>query len=260
MTTVVMFWFFSFVFLLCTTVHADERRIAGSGGAPVSGTANDMDGNAFDTFDEFDVQEARAEVFDPLMGYNRFMTAFNDKVYFWFFKPVAQAYAKVAPEVVRVSVSRFFKNLAYPIRGANNLLQLKLKRAGIETARFVVNTTIGIAGFADPAQSRFDLSPCPEDFGQTLGRYGVGPGIPVVLPFIGSSNLRDSISLLPDYYLDPVTYYRDRTAALVIKTYGRFNMVSLHIGEYEKLKEGALDWYIFMRNAYAQNREKAIGE
>ncbi|NOY68430.1 MAG: VacJ family lipoprotein [Deltaproteobacteria bacterium] len=219
-----------------------------------------MSGDAFDTFDEFEVKEIREKVSDPLMGYNRFMTKFNDKVYFWFFKPVARAYSFVAPEVVRISVSRFFKNLAWPIRGFNNLLQLKFRCAGIETARFAVNTTVGVAGFFDPARSWLNLCPCPEDFGQTLGHYGVGPGIPLVIPFVGPSNIRDAMGLVPDYYLDPVSYIKDWKTAFAVDTYGRFNTVSLHIGEYEKLREGAVDWYIFMRNAYEQNREKAIGE
>lgn len=259
MTTVVMFWFFSFVFLLCAVAHAKTQN-SGANGAAVSNAANNVGMNVFNTFDEFNIKESKAEVFDPLISYNRFMTKFNDKAYFWFFKPVARAYSEVTPQLVRVSVSRFFKNLAWPIRVVNNLLQLKFKRAGIETARFAVNTTMGIAGFTDPARAWLHLSPCPEDFGQTLGLYGVGPGIPIVLPFIGPSNVRDAIGLVPDHFLDPVTYLDDWEAAIAIRTYSRLNTVSLHIGEYERLKEGAVDWYIFLRNAYEQNREQAIGE
>lgn len=257
---VFMICFFSFVFLLCTGGNADASGPAKVFSAHAAGGTDEMGPDEFDTFDEFYDQGSMQKVYDPLIGYNRFMTKFNDKLYFWFFKPVAQAYSKVAPEAFRIAVSRFFKNLAYPVRGVNNLLQLKFRRAGIETARFVVNSTIGIAGFADPAQSWLHLYPCPEDFGQTLGRWGMGSGVPIVLPVIGPSNVRDTIGLVPDYFLDPLTYYQDRKTALAIKTYGRFNKVSLHIGEYEKMKQGAVDWYIFMRNAYEQNREEAIGE
>ncbi|MFW6334761.1 MAG: MlaA family lipoprotein, partial [Desulfosalsimonas sp.] len=108
----------------------------------------------FGEFGEFDSQDSddRPGVYDPLSGYNRFMTSVNDKVYFWVLKPAATGYAAVAPRLVRKSVNRFFKNLGYPVRFVNNVLQLKLRRAGVETARFVVNTTIGLGGLADPAE------------------------------------------------------------------------------------------------------------
>lgn len=215
-------------------------------------------GDPFADFAEFEAQAGSGPVFDPLSGYNRFMTGVNDRLYFWLLKPVATGYAKVVPPVARRSVHRFFKNLGYPVRLVNNVLQLKFKRAGVETARFVVNTTLGAAGLADPARWWMDLEAWPEDFGQTLGRYGLGGGFHLVLPVMGPSNLRDALAMVPDAFLDPVNYVEPTEASIGITAYERINNTSLHLGEYEKLKQDAIDWYVFLRNAYEQNRQKEI--
>ncbi len=213
----------------------------------------------YDFEDEFD-NYPDTEIFDPLSGYNRFMTCVNDKLYCWVVKPAAKGYSFIMPEPGRIAVGRFFKNLAFPIRLANNLLQLKIKRSGVECARFGINTTIGIAGLFDPAEKMFDLKPCREDFGQTLGHYGIGSGFHIVLPVFGPSNLRDTIGMVPDFYLYPVSHIDDSGAALAINTYDRVNYTSLHVGEYESLKNDAIDLYTFMRDAYEQNREMQIKE
>ncbi|MBS3754789.1 MAG: VacJ family lipoprotein [Desulfobacterales bacterium] len=214
----------------------------------------------FEGFAEFDTggDSGQGEVFDPLSGYNRFMTRVNDKFYFWVLKPAASGYAKVTPAVMRRSVGRFFKNLGYPVRFVNNLLQLKVKRAGVETARFLVNTTVGVAGFADPAEAWMDLEAYPEDFGQTLGVYGVGSGFHLVLPLMGPSNLRDAVARVPDVFLDPLYYVEPSELAIGISAYNRVNYTSLHLGEYAELKKDAVDWYVFLRSAYEQNRRKKI--
>ena len=216
------------------------------------------DEEEFELEDEF---EAAAEpLIDPLSGYNRVMTQVNDRLYFWLFKPVAQGYRAVVPEEARLAVGRFFRNLLMPVRFANNLLQLKPKRAGTELTRFVLNTTIGVLGFGDPAANRFDLQAYPEDFGQTLGYYGVGSGFHIVLPLLGPSNLRDTIGLVPDYFLDPVSYIEGSDARLAVRAYDRVNYTSLHIGEYESLKKDAVDLYTFLRDSYEQHRVKQIEE
>jgi phospholipid-binding lipoprotein MlaA len=222
-----------------------------------SGKADEFD--EFDQFDEFSSPEAKP-VSDPLSGYNRVMTRFNDKMYFWVLKPLASGYAKVTPAVARRSVARFFKNLGYPVRFVNNLLQLKIKRAGIETARFAVNTTLGVAGFADPAMWWWEMEAFPEDFGQTLGHYGMGSGFHLVLPVLGPSNLRDAFSRIPDRFLDPVSYVEPAEASYAISAYDIINLTSLRLGEYEQLQKDAVEWYIFLRDAYEQNRSKQIQE
>ncbi|MFW6283952.1 MAG: VacJ family lipoprotein [Desulfosalsimonas sp.] len=225
---------------------------------PADGSGDGFD--EFDEFDEFEDEKDSKPAADPLSGYNRWMTGVNDKLYFWALKPVATGYAKVTPAVVRRSVGRFFNNLGYPLRFVNNMLQLKVRRAGLETARFVVNTTVGVAGFADPARWWMDLEAYPEDFGQTLGFYGVGGGWHLVLPVLGPSNMRDAVSKFPDRLLNPVAYVDPSEVSAAISVYDRINYTSLHLGEYESLKKEAVDWYIFLRNAYEQNREKKIQE
>ncbi len=209
--------------------------------------------------DEF-AEQTEEDVFDPLSGYNRVMTQVNDKLYFWVLKPVAKGYQKVVPTGARRAVVRFFNNLLFPVRFVNNSLQLKFRQAGIELGRFCVNTTAGVLGFGDPAKRWFGWEAQPEDFGQTLGHYGVGGGFHVVLPLLGPSNLRDMAGLIPDYILDPVSQVEGDSSELAVRSYERINHTSLHIGEYESLKKDAVDLYPFLRDTYEQNRKKKIEE
>lgn len=197
---------------------------------------------------------------DPLEPYNRAITTFNDKAYFYALKPVAKGYARIMPETIRISVDRFFRNLEFPIRLVNNLLQLNIKGAGIESARFVLNSTIGIAGFTDPAKKWFHLEPQEEDFGQTLGHYNMGSVFHIVWPFIGPSNLRDTIGKAGDIFTQPATYLVDWWILFAARAFERINYTSLHIGEYETMKKEALDYYLFIRDAYEQMRIKEIKE
>ena len=199
-------------------------------------------------------------VADPLQSYNRAITTFNDKAYFWALKPVARGYGKIVPETIRRSLDRCFRNAQFPIRFINNLLQLKFKQVGIETARFVINSTIGFAGFTDPARSWFHLEPCKEDFGQTLGYYHMGSVFHIVWPFLGPSNLRDTIGKAGDIFSHPATYLLDWWILFGIRAFEKINYTSLHIGEYETMKKEAIDYYIFIRDAYEQMRIKRIKE
>jgi phospholipid-binding lipoprotein MlaA len=259
------FPFYSLVILLHIVVLlsgcASHRRDVSP--APDEGLqqsfANSTEEDEFALEDEFAAVETEPPV-DPLSGYNRVMTQVNDRVYFWLLKPVSQGYRAVVPEGPRLAVGRFFRNLLMPVSFVNNLLQFKAKRAGTELARFTINTTVGVLGFSDPAADKFDLQPYPEDFGQTLGHYGVGSGFHIVLPLLGPSNLRDTIGLIPDYYLDPVNYIDKFETRIAIKAYKQVNRTSLHIGEYESLKKDAVDLYTFLRDGYEQRRVKQIEE
>ncbi|MCF8095572.1 MAG: VacJ family lipoprotein [Desulfobacteraceae bacterium] len=264
---------FLFCFVFADTLYAgqtpDNTAAAGKQ-ENVKGQAgqqqNDFDGfdsgGDFDDFDEFDsgTESRSGSVYDPLSGYNRFMTKVNDRIYFWVLKPAASGYAAVTPGFVRKSVNRFFKNLGYPVRFVNNVLQLKFRRAGVETARFLVNSTVGLAGLGDPADRWMDLEAYPEDFGQTLGVYGIGGGGHLVLPLLGPSNFRDSLARIPDLFLDPLYYLEPSEAAIGLRVFDRVNSTSLHLGEYESLKKDAVDWYIFLKNAYENRRKKKIEE
>jgi len=214
--------------------------------------------------DEFTIEEKS----DPFSGYNRIMTHFNDGVYHYALSPVAKGYRYVVHEEIRTSVDNFFHNILYPLRLANNLLQGKLKNSAEETGRFLINSTVGILGLFDPAKSYFGLDAHEEDFGQTLGYWGVGAGPHIVLPFLGPSNLRDSLSLYPDYMIDPVGYDSNRSYNLAQNTregiylniYKTVNKTSLNVEEYENLTEDAIDLYPYLRDVYEQYREQKIKE
>lgn len=225
---------------------------------------NASSGDVDDFSDEFKVEE----VYDPFSRYNRFMTGFNDGAYEYVLKPVSKGYKSVLHVEVRESVRNFFNNLYFPMRLANNILQGKLLYASEESARFVLNTTVGIAGLFDPAKSCFELQAHEEDFGQTLGFYGVGSGPHIVLPLLGPSNLRDTISLYPDSLLSPIDYSErsywtltDTLAEyLAAKSLENVNYISLNMDRYEKMRKDAVDLYPYLRDVYEQYRNKQIKE
>lgn len=204
-------------------------------------------------------EEAKGEIADPLEPFNRAMYHFNDKLYFWVLKPVAQGYGKVVPEAARVSVRNFFANLAFPIRFVNCLLQANFEGAAAELGRFTVNTLWGIGGFLDPASSKdINLSKQDEDFGQTLGAYGLGQGFFINWPLFGPSSPRDTVGLIGDAFLTPSTYLSPWYTGAGTRVYDRVNDTSLKIGDYESLKEAAIDPYVAIRDAYVQYRVKKV--
>jgi len=241
-------------------------------------TDEDFEDDEFDDGFEDEFENAEEEIFDPLSGYNSVMTEFNDGFYVFVLDPVARGYRWIMPDPARRGVKNFFHNLLFPIRFVNNALQLKPINAGEEMFRFIINSTVGIFGIWDPAKEWFGLEAHEEDFGQTLGYYGVGGGFHIVLPFLGPSNLRDMFSLYPDMQMDPVYYVENRpynipkkageylglsrqtiqqTNLLMLKT---VNRESLRIGQYENLKKDAIELYPFLRDVYEQNRAKLIEE
>jgi phospholipid-binding lipoprotein MlaA len=197
---------------------------------------------------------------DPIEPLNRALFVFNDKAYFWVMKPVAQGYRAVVPEGVRLSVRNFFSNISMPIRFVNNLLQGKIRNSGVELLRFAINTTAGLGGLFDPAKNDFHLSPRDEDLGQTFGKYRLGHGLYIVLPLLGPSSLRDAIGLAGDAFLDPVYYVGNTEVIVGAKVLKTENEVSLRIGEYEDLKNSAIDPYVAVRDAYSQYRAKKVKE
>ena len=197
---------------------------------------------------------------DPLAPFNRAMFYVNDKLLLWIIKPVAIGYRTVAPTVVRRGVSNFFDNLKTPIRLINSLLQGKFKGAGSELSRFVVNTTVGVLGFGDPADHWLHLKPSDEDLGQTLGAWGIGNGIYIVWPILGPSTLRDSASLPEYFYLNPIGYVKPTELSIGISAYEKINQASFTIEDYEILKASALDPYTFIRDLYIQSRTKKVHE
>ncbi|HTZ39069.1 MAG TPA: VacJ family lipoprotein [Syntrophales bacterium] len=198
---------------------------------------------------------------DPWEPFNRAMFTFNDRLYFWFLKPVAQGYSVVVPEPARVSVSNFFSNLRAPIRFVNCILQANFIGAATELFRFMINSSIGLAGLFDPAGSEeINLVRQDEDFGQTLGVYGAGPGFYIVWPILGPSSPRDTVGMVGDFFAYPISYLDPWYAWLAVRGYQMVNDTSLSIGDYEAIKEAAIDPYASVRNAYAQYRQKKVEE
>jgi phospholipid-binding lipoprotein MlaA len=212
-------------------------------------------------FLEEEVEEEIVQVADPLKPWNRAMFHFNDKLYFWLIKPVAQGYRFVMPEEIRMMVKNFFNNLAAPIRMTNSMLQGKWSRTWTEFARFFINSTVGILGFGDPASTSLPgIEPSEEDLGQTLGYYGIGNGIYIVWPFLGPSTIRDTVGWLGDRFLSPNFYVRPVELALGIRVYETVNTTSFRIGDYEDFKEAAIEPYEAFRDAYIQHRNTLVEE
>ncbi len=206
-----------------------------------------------------DINEQTATIADPLEPFNRAMYSFNDKLYFWMIKPVAQGYSNVVPEPARVSAKNFFSNLGFPARFLSCLLQADFSGAATEFGRFTINTIWGIGGLLDPSSDKeLDLQKQDADLGQTLGVYGVGHGFYIVWPIYGPSSPRDTLSIASNNFLYPVSYINPWYAWLGVWSYEKINSASLRIGDYESFKEAAIDPYISMRDAYVQYRVKEI--
>jgi phospholipid-binding lipoprotein MlaA len=218
---------------------------------------------AADKDDEMGEVAEEVTIADPIEPFNRVMFQFNDKLYFWALKPVARGYSAIVPEPARVSVRNFFKNVKMPIRFVNSLFQGKFLGAGTELARFGINTTIGVAGFLDVAKDKFDLDPSDEDFGQTLGFYGMGGMMYIVWPVFGPSTVRDTIGMAGDSFLNPVSYisyFCPFEVGLGVSAYEQINKTSLDLGTYEDLIAASIEPYIGVRDAYIQYRKKEINK
>ncbi len=194
---------------------------------------------------------------DPLERMNRGTHRFNMAIDKAVLKPVAVGYRRHVPGGVRVSVSNFLDNLAYPTTIINNLLQLKVKDTLSDIGRFALNTTVGIGGLFDPA-SRFGIPKNDEDFGQTLGRWGVPAGPYLVLPFFGPSTMRDGPALYADWQAD--LRAGDQVDPAVEWTLIGLSLVDrrAQLLEFDESWQGAYDPYAFIRDAWLQRREYRV--
>jgi phospholipid-binding lipoprotein MlaA len=226
-------------------------------GAAAFGDVNSPDDAVFDELEK-ELSQKEVTVADPLEPVNRLMFGFNDVAYFWVVRPVTHAYAGVVPKPVRLGIDNFFHNVATPARLVNCLLQGKGAAAGTEAQRFLINTTVGVLGFGDPARDRWKLLPAEEDLGQTLAVYGFGDGFYLVWPVLGPSTLRDSVGMLGDQFLNPIRYVEPEELSIGLSVESAVNLGSLHLGEYEAFKAAAVDPYVAMRGAYIQYRQQQI--
>ncbi|MBF0322757.1 MAG: VacJ family lipoprotein, partial [Magnetococcales bacterium] len=173
-------------------------------------------------------------VSDPLEPWNRVMFTVNDKASEWIVEPLATGYGALIPEGGRIAVRNFFQNLKSPIHFTNALLQGKIQAAGEDLGRFVINSTLGVAGLFDVASLHFNLHGSDADFGQTLGRYGVGDQLYLVWPLLGPSNARDTVGEIGDAFLDPLNYKpEDLLDRVGIKAFSKINQTSLRLEEFQ---------------------------
>ncbi len=213
-------------------------------------------------FDEdMDIDEGEAvAIADPFRPINYAAHVFNDKLYFWVLKPVASGYRLVIPTEIRVCSLNFFNNLYAPVRITNCLLQGKFKNAAAEFGNFFINTTVGGLGVGDVAARYPELNVPDEDFGQTLGYWGVGNGFYIVLPVLGPSTLRDGIGRLGNWVVDPLSYLEPWQLSLGVWTYKNVNSTSFRIGDYETIKDAAIEPYEAFRDGYIQYRRTKVSQ
>jgi len=223
--------------------------------------------------------EGAGEEYDPWEPMNANIFEFNLKLDRYVLKPVAKGYNFVMPDLVQVGVSNIFSNLRFAPRFLNNVFQGKVKGAGIEVGRFLINSTAGLAGFFDLAR-KVDLVTPEEDFGQTLGFYGVKPGPYLVLPFLPPFTVRDFVGFVGDVFLNPINWLvapiievnnvpsviarHHRLTSSLIQTGSRVGEVinerSRNLEKFQGVEEATLDLYTAVRNAYLQKRAQAIRE
>ena len=200
---------------------------------------------------------------DPLENFNRGVFAFNDGVDKILLKPVAESYAAITPEPVDKGITNFFSNLNDIIVLANDLLQLKLRQAASDTGRLVLNSTVGLLGFMDVATS-LGMPKHEEDFGQTLGYWGIESGPYLVLPFFGPSTLRDTIGRGVDIIFDPRVYYANAAGEESTNFVIGANTIETidfrsDLSETERiLQAAALDHYSYIRDAYLARRQYLV--
>jgi phospholipid-binding lipoprotein MlaA len=194
---------------------------------------------------------------DPWERMNRGTFRFNEGADHWVVEPVAKGVDFVVPDPVERSIRKFFDNSMFPVHFLNDLLQCKPVSAVEDLARFVVNTTIGIAGFFDPA-SHFGLEGNREDFGQTLGYWGVPPGPYLVLPILGPSNPRDTVGLAADSFTTVYPWFIPFWVSSAITTGNLLNRRSLALDTIAAERKAALDYYVAVRNAYLSYRENQV--
>lgn len=194
---------------------------------------------------------------DAFEGYNRAMYSFNKGVDNVVLKPAAQAYDTVVPVGIDMAISNFFSNLNDITVVINDLLQFKFEQASKDFGRLALNTTVGFGGILDVAtEAGYEKN--NEDFGQTLGAWGVEPGSYVVLPFFGPRTVRDSFGLVGDIFTDPVTYVEGPDARNPILATRIINAREDLLRAEKVLDEAAIDEYNYIRSAYLQQRQSLV--
>lgn len=222
---------------------------------------DEYDDDEYDDEDEYADAEDVELIPDPWIEMNQGLYVFNDKMYFWVLKPLAKGYGFIIPEELRQGIRNAFYNIRFPVRFINCLLQGKFRKSGYEFGQFFINSTAGCLGLLNPSANYPHLQPSREDLGQTFAVWGIGNGPYIMVPFFGPYSTRDGLGKLGDTFFDPIWWlFDDIWVTVAIRAGEAVNDTSLRIGEYEALKEAAIDPYVMIRNAYIQNRNKLIAE
>ena len=233
-----------------------EASVVPAGGSSSSGSAID-DPEYDELFDDaFEFGEEAAPN-DPFEGANRALLTFNRVLGRRVFDPMIRGYRFVVPEPARRGISRAFINLKAPSTLINDLLQLRFKDAAKTLGRFVLNSTLGIGGIFDVGVEA-GWEHHESDFGQTLGRLGVGTGPYLVLPIFGPNTIRDGFGDIVDLFLQPLTYLVGPAPNLVIGTSGGFTTLDARDAAIKALEESSVDYYAALRSAYLQVRAAHI--
>lgn len=202
------------------------------------------------------VQAANEKNNDPWQGFNRAVFSFNEGVDKYALKPLAQGYHYVMPDIAEAGVNNFFENIADVRTLVNNLLQGKVRDAMLDLSRVTFNSTFGLAGLIDVA-TPMGIEKHNEDFGQTLGYWGLGSGPYLVLPLLGPSSVRDGVGLVPDMMMDPVGQVDDIPTRNSL--YGlRMINARVQLLRAEEIISG--DKYLFVRDAYLQRRQYMVND
>ncbi|WJF90603.1 VacJ family lipoprotein [Paraburkholderia bonniea] len=196
---------------------------------------------------------------DPIEGFNRTMFTVNDKIDQYALKPVAKGYVWATPQPVRDSVTNFFSNIGDVYIAANNLLQLKIADGLEDVMRIVINTVFGVGGLFDVA-TLAKLPKHENDFGLTLGHYGVPSGPYLVLPLMGPSTVRDTVGTLGNYYINPLSYVNPDSVSWGLYGLNIVNVRANLLSASDVLEGAALDKYSFVRNAYLQRRKYLLSD
>jgi len=194
---------------------------------------------------------------DPIEGFNRVVYSFNDMLDQAVIKPLAQGYNAVVPTPVNRGVTNFFNNIDDVTSAVNNLLQFKIGRALSDVGRVAVNTTLGIGGLFDVA-SNMDMPRYDEDFGQTLGTWGVASGPYIVLPLLGPTSGRDGVGMVVDWFTDPTNYIEDDTVRWTLRGLDLVDTRADLLNASRVVDQAALDPYAFVRDAYLQKRQDQV--
>ena len=240
--------------LLCLSGCAVTGKHSATQAAPASSSA------VGDDFANVPVQKEN----DPFQAFNRTVFGFNDQLNNHALRPLAHDYTLVVPRPVRTGITNFFDNLRFPVRFVNSVLQGKLTRSAQEAGKFVINSTAGIGGLIRVSDYVSGLTNVPaEDFGLTLGGWGIPPGPYIVIPVLGPSNCRDLVGFAGDYVISPLDWHTlgfidcaviSNAANLALSGTRYLNALPKSIEIYDQMISGAVDPYIAVRNAYLSYR------